>query len=207
MSAHEADIHSCSYYCDRPGCIKAQRDELRERAAQTSGALQWSEALPPSDDCSYDHADAETPFGRLRIEWKSWKDDPGFTLDGPDWAMENVTYEFSLSSMKAAVEASYFARVRAALASIATAAPDETSQQLNEQIAHLRANLRVMTDDLEMLLDEGKFPGKGRSANEKESIEAWWERQYDAIKKARRALEHPELAPQEGERGARGYNS
>lgn len=25
------DIHSCSYYCDRPECIKAQRDELRER--------------------------------------------------------------------------------------------------------------------------------------------------------------------------------
>jgi hypothetical protein len=28
------DIHSCSYYCDRPECIKAQRDELRERLAQ-----------------------------------------------------------------------------------------------------------------------------------------------------------------------------
>lgn len=23
------DIHSCSYYCERPACIKAQRDELR----------------------------------------------------------------------------------------------------------------------------------------------------------------------------------
>jgi hypothetical protein len=28
------DIHSCSYYCDKPQCIKAQRDELRERLAQ-----------------------------------------------------------------------------------------------------------------------------------------------------------------------------
>jgi hypothetical protein len=28
------DLHSCSYYCDRPECIKAQRDELRERLAQ-----------------------------------------------------------------------------------------------------------------------------------------------------------------------------
>jgi hypothetical protein len=27
-------LHSCSYYCDRPECIKAQRDELRERLAQ-----------------------------------------------------------------------------------------------------------------------------------------------------------------------------
>ncbi len=24
------DIHSCSYHCDRPACIKQQRDELRE---------------------------------------------------------------------------------------------------------------------------------------------------------------------------------
>lgn len=23
------EIHSCSYYCQRPACIKAQRDELR----------------------------------------------------------------------------------------------------------------------------------------------------------------------------------
>lgn len=28
------DVHSCSYHCDRPECIKAQRDELRDRLAQ-----------------------------------------------------------------------------------------------------------------------------------------------------------------------------
>jgi hypothetical protein len=28
------DIHSCSYYCDRPECIKTQRDELRDKLAQ-----------------------------------------------------------------------------------------------------------------------------------------------------------------------------
>ena len=27
----DTDIHSCGYYCDRPFCIKAQRDELRDR--------------------------------------------------------------------------------------------------------------------------------------------------------------------------------
>ena len=26
-----SDIHSCSYYCDRPECTKAQRDELRAK--------------------------------------------------------------------------------------------------------------------------------------------------------------------------------
>ena len=25
------DIHSCGYYCDRPACIKAQRNELRDK--------------------------------------------------------------------------------------------------------------------------------------------------------------------------------
>lgn len=28
-----SEIHSCSYNCDRPACIKAQRDELRDRLA------------------------------------------------------------------------------------------------------------------------------------------------------------------------------
>lgn len=27
-------LHSCSWHCDRPGCIRAQRDELRERVAE-----------------------------------------------------------------------------------------------------------------------------------------------------------------------------
>jgi hypothetical protein len=30
-----SDIHSCSYHCNRTECIKAQRDELRERLAQS----------------------------------------------------------------------------------------------------------------------------------------------------------------------------
>jgi chromosome segregation ATPase len=33
MPRRQPDIHSCSYYCDRPECIKAQRDELRQRVA------------------------------------------------------------------------------------------------------------------------------------------------------------------------------
>jgi len=29
-----SDIHSCSYYCTRPACVLAQRDELRGRFLQ-----------------------------------------------------------------------------------------------------------------------------------------------------------------------------
>jgi hypothetical protein len=27
----DIDIHSCGYYCDRPACVKAQRNELRDK--------------------------------------------------------------------------------------------------------------------------------------------------------------------------------
>lgn len=29
----DTDIHSCNYFCDRPACITAQRDELRAKHA------------------------------------------------------------------------------------------------------------------------------------------------------------------------------
>jgi hypothetical protein len=34
------DIHSCSYYCDRPECIKRQRDEMRDATPQPQAAPQ-----------------------------------------------------------------------------------------------------------------------------------------------------------------------
>jgi hypothetical protein len=45
-----ADIHSCSYYCERPACIKAQRDELRARVAELERqyepiAWQWLDSM------------------------------------------------------------------------------------------------------------------------------------------------------------------
>ena len=32
------DPHTCSYYCDRPECIKAQRDELRAKYVKLADA-------------------------------------------------------------------------------------------------------------------------------------------------------------------------
>ena len=29
--SESTDMHSCSYYCDRPDCVRQQRDELRDR--------------------------------------------------------------------------------------------------------------------------------------------------------------------------------
>jgi hypothetical protein len=37
--------------------------------------LQWSEPREPGEDNSrYDHVVAETPLGRIVLEWKSWKE-------------------------------------------------------------------------------------------------------------------------------------
>lgn len=45
--------------------------------------LQWSEDRAPCDDCRYNHAVAETPLGKLYIEWKGWKDYPSPTCGLP----------------------------------------------------------------------------------------------------------------------------
>ncbi len=57
-----------------------------------------------------------------------------------------------------------------------------------DQILRLRANLRSVTDAYESLLDEGQFPPKGRSNDDKESRAGWWEDATVRIKLARQAL-------------------
>jgi hypothetical protein len=40
------DIHSCGYYCDRPACIKAQRDELRQKLFSDQAVKTYSGGKP-----------------------------------------------------------------------------------------------------------------------------------------------------------------
>ena len=40
------DIHSCGYYCDRPLCIKAQRDELRDKLFSEQALKTYSDGKP-----------------------------------------------------------------------------------------------------------------------------------------------------------------
>jgi len=69
------DIHSCSYYCDRPECIKAQRDELRERLESMTDreimqraleALEWVNTSVWLEDC-YHAFDEEVAALRDRL--------------------------------------------------------------------------------------------------------------------------------------------
>ena len=42
----DTDIHSCGYYCDRPLCIKAQRDELRDKLFSNQAVKTYSGGKP-----------------------------------------------------------------------------------------------------------------------------------------------------------------
>jgi hypothetical protein len=55
-----SDIHTCSYYCDRPACIKAQRDELRDRF-QVMQRKSRGEVIPLCGVCK--EPQFETPSG------------------------------------------------------------------------------------------------------------------------------------------------
>lgn len=46
-------------------------------------SLAWSDWMPPDESCSYNHVIAETPLGRILIDWKGWKDMPTFTAQLP----------------------------------------------------------------------------------------------------------------------------
>lgn len=39
MTKDKPKIHSCSYYCTRPECVLAQRDELRDRVMTVEAAV------------------------------------------------------------------------------------------------------------------------------------------------------------------------
>jgi hypothetical protein len=69
-----SDIHSCGYYCDRPACIKAQRDELRDKLAQPEQESFSPEAIRATQAAwkmGYDAAKAEQPEQKP-VPWESF---------------------------------------------------------------------------------------------------------------------------------------
>ena len=66
--------------CDTTAGVISQIDNmvcgLVEPAAQatlTIKPLQWSDEREPSEDVRYNHVVAESPLGRITVEWKGWK--------------------------------------------------------------------------------------------------------------------------------------
>jgi hypothetical protein len=48
-------IHTCSYYCDRPECVLAQRDELRQKLEQVESLDKQDEIKALIEDLRLNH--------------------------------------------------------------------------------------------------------------------------------------------------------
>lgn len=65
------DIHSCSYYCNRPECVLAQRNELRDKLAQQSKPepilVGW--LVPPHGEWKPNH-ELKVALPAKSLDWK-----------------------------------------------------------------------------------------------------------------------------------------
>ena len=85
------DIHSCGYYCDRPLCIKAQRDELRNKMFSDQAVKTYSEPIKLQDDSESPPESWAQSAQVLGIPKKEWV---GLTDDDKDEIRELAYYEF-----------------------------------------------------------------------------------------------------------------
>jgi hypothetical protein len=79
--------------------------DLIELLPPPASGLQWTENMPASEECRYDHCIAQTPFGRFLITWKSWKayDGPTVDVDETPWGAWRMSFN-SVGEAKAACQ-------------------------------------------------------------------------------------------------------
>jgi hypothetical protein len=79
--------------------------------------LTWTPDSPPTEQVRYDHTQAETPFGRFLITWKSWKEYDSPTIDEAPWSDHGdyTASHFSVADAKAWCESEYRKRLAQAL--------------------------------------------------------------------------------------------
>jgi hypothetical protein len=68
----DTDIHSCGYYCDRPACIVAQRNELRDKLFEGQAVKTYSGGKP-----NYTQS--------IEKEWVGLTDEEIFGIFGTYW--------------------------------------------------------------------------------------------------------------------------
>lgn len=74
--------------------------------------LVWTDPKKPGPGCSYDNMEAQTPFGKYLITWKSWKDRPSYAIEFQDGY---VASENSLADARDAAQADYEKRIASSL--------------------------------------------------------------------------------------------
>lgn len=89
--------------------------DLIELLPPPASGLQWSENMPASKECRYDHCIAQTPFGRFLIAWKSWKEYDSPTVDETPWSDWGGFFN-SVDEAKAACQREFDKRLEACAA-------------------------------------------------------------------------------------------
>lgn len=70
--------------------------------------------------------------------------------------------------------------------------PGETADQ--DPVTGLLAQAVAVADLFEMLLEDGRFPPKGRTAADKEAHHAWFEDRHNAILQLRKKIQEVRAA-------------
>ena len=65
------EIHSCSYFCERPDCVKTQRDEMRDNRAYEQGDEMYK-AIRRECDAKLAKFEAENAALRGLLERAKW---------------------------------------------------------------------------------------------------------------------------------------
>jgi hypothetical protein len=92
--------------------LQAIPDSPKEKKPTLASGLQWSENMPASKECRYDHCIAQTPFGRFLITWKSWKEYDSPTVDETPWSVWGGFFN-SVDEAKAACQREFDKRLEA----------------------------------------------------------------------------------------------
>lgn len=85
---------------------------LRSMPAEPVACIQWT--LNGNKTCGYDNWVGETPFGRILITWKGWKEDPVACIEEFPGQWPNIYG--SPDEVKAGAEAEFIRRLRVAVA-------------------------------------------------------------------------------------------
>lgn len=81
-----------------------------EQPAPEPCAIRWSAVQKPNGECGYTHLIGDTPFGRILITWKGWKETHDMMLDESPWG-QSAYVGSTVEAAKATVEAEFNKRL------------------------------------------------------------------------------------------------
>jgi hypothetical protein len=109
----EAEAYLVEFYIKLISDLNASVEKPHPAQPQptppTVPQLQWSEERKPDEKCCYDHVFADTPIGRITIEWKSWKKYDSYDIQcyGFDDALWGFDSAYALEDAKQKAQEKY----------------------------------------------------------------------------------------------------